>query len=223
MRVLIIEDHKELSDSVREHLLIENYQVDVAYEGIIGEEKAFVNEYDVILLDLNLPDKDGIDILKFLRSEGIETPIVIMTARDALDERTMGLDSGADDYIGKPFQLKELSARMRAVIRRYYGRSQPLIIIGPLTINPASRQAKWNQDLIPLNVKEFDILEYLAMRHPSVVSSEEIAEHIYDEDFDPFSSILRVHFTRLRKKLEKTCGKDILVNIRGKGYYICVD
>lgn len=223
MRVLIIEDHKELSDSVREHLLIENYQVDVAYEGIIGEEKAFVNEYDVILLDLNLPDKDGIDILKFLRSEGIETPIVIMTARDALDERTMGLDSGADDYIGKPFQLKELSARMRAVIRRYYGRSQPLIIIGPLTINPASRQAKWNQDIIPLNVKEFDILEYLAMRHPSVVSSEEIAEHIYDEDFDPFSSILRVHFTRLRKKLEKTCGKDILVNIRGKGYYICVD
>lgn len=223
MRVLIIEDHKELSDSVREHLLIENYQVDVAYEGIIGEEKAFVNEYDVILLDLNLPDKDGIDILKFLRSEGIETPIVIMTARDALDERTMGLDAGADDYIGKPFQLKELSARMRAVIRRYYGRSQPLITIGPLTINPASRQAKWNQDLIPLNVKEFDILEYLAMRHPSVVSSEEIAEHIYDEDFDPFSSILRVHFTRLRKKLEKTCGKDILVNIRGKGYYICVD
>lgn len=223
MRVLIIEDHKELSDSVREHLLIENYQVDVAYEGIIGEEKAFVNEYDVILLDLNLPDKDGIDILKFLRSEGIETPIVIMTARDALDERTMGLDSGADDYIGKPFQLKELSARMRAVIRRYYGRSQPLITIGSLSINPASRQARWNQDLIPLNVKEFDILEYLAMRHPSVVSSEEIAEHIYDEDFDPFSSILRVHFTRLRKKLEKTCGKDILVNIRGKGYYICVD
>lgn len=93
MRVLIIEDHKELSDSVREHLLIENYQVDVAYEGIIGEEKAFVNEYDVILLDLNLPDKDGIDILKFLRSEGIETPIVIMTARDALDERTLGLDA----------------------------------------------------------------------------------------------------------------------------------
>lgn len=223
MRVLIIEDHKELSDSVREHLLIENYQVDVAYEGIIGEEKAFVNEYDVILLDLNLPDKDGIDILKFLRSEGIETPIVIMTARDALDERTMGLDSGADDYIGKPFQLKELSARMRAVIRRYYGRSQPLITIGSLTINPASRQARWNQELIPLNVKEFDILEYLAMRHPSVVSSEEIAEHIYDEDFDPFSSILRVHFTRLRKKLEKTCGKDILVNIRGKGYYICAD
>lgn len=222
MRVLIIEDHKELSDSVRKHLLCENYQVDVAYEGIIGEEKAFVNEYDVILLDLNLPDKDGIDILKFLRNEGIETPIVIMTARDELDERTMGLDAGADDYIGKPFQLKELSARMRAVIRRYYGRSQPLITIGPLTINPASRQAKWNQEFIPLNVKEFDILEYLAMRHPSVVSSEEIAEHIYDEDFDPFSSILRVHFTRLRKKLDRTCGKDILVNIRGKGYYICV-
>lgn len=223
MRALIIEDHKQLADNIKSHLLSENYQVDVAYEGIIGEEKAFVNGYDVILLDLNLPDKDGIEILKFLREEGIETPIVIITARDDLEERTLGLDAGADDYIGKPFQLKELSARIRAVTRRYYGRSNPIITIGSLSIDPASRQAKWDQKLIPLNVKEFDILEYLALRHPAVVSSEDIAEHIYDEDFDPFSSILRVHLTRLRKKLETTCGKDILANMRGKGYYLCVE
>lgn len=223
MRALIIEDHKQLADNIKSHLLNENYQVDVAYEGNIGEEKAFVNGYDVILLDLNLPDKDGIEILKFLREEGIETPIVIITARDDLEERTLGLDAGADDYIGKPFQLKELSARIRAVTRRYYGRSNPIITIGSLSIDPASRQAKWDQKLIPLNVKEFDILEYLALRHPAVVSSEDIAEHIYDEDFDPFSSILRVHLTRLRKKLETTCGKDILANMRGKGYYLCVE
>lgn len=223
MRALIIEDHKQLADNIKSHLLNENYQVDVAYEGNIGEEKAFVNGYDVILLDLNLPDKDGIEILKFLREEGIETPIVIITARDDLEERTLGLDAGADDYIGKPFQLKELSARIRAVTRRYYGRSNPIITIGSLSIDPASRQAKWDQKLISLNVKEFDILEYLALRHPAVVSSEDIAEHIYDEDFDPFSSILRVHLTRLRKKLETTCGKDILANMRGKGYYLCVE
>lgn len=223
MRVLIIEDHQELANNMAKHLLNEKYQVDIAHEGHSGEEKAFVNRYDVILLDLNLPDKDGIDILKFLRQEGIDSPVVIITARDDLDERTLGLDAGADDYIGKPFQLKELSARIRAVIRRYYGRSHPQIIIGPMCIDPASRQARWNNELISLNPKEFDILEYLAERYPAVVSSEEIAEHIYDEDFDPFSSILRVHFTRLRKKLEKTCDKEILYNMRGKGYYLCVD
>lgn len=223
MRILIIEDHKELADSVKTHLIQENYQVDVAYEGLLGEEKAYVNHYDVILLDLNLPDKDGIEVLRFLRKEGVETPVVIITARDELEERTLGLDAGADNYIGKPFQLKEVSARIRAVIRRYHGRSNPIITIGCLSIDPASRQAKWNDALIPLSVKEFDILEYLAIRHPAVVSSEEIAEHIYDEDFDPFSSILRVHFTRLRKKLERTCGIDILTNMRGKGYYLCVE
>lgn len=223
MRILIIEDHQELANSIKAHLLTEKYQVDVAYLGLDGEEKAFVNSYDVILLDLNLPDKDGIEILKFLRQENIDTPVVIITARDDLEERTLGLDAGADDYIGKPFQLKELSARIRAVTRRYYGRSNPLIEIGSLTIDPASRLAKWDNETIPLNVKEFDILEYLALRHPSVVSSEEITEHIYDEDFDPFSSILRVHLTRLRKKLEKTCQKEILFNMRGKGYYLCVE
>lgn len=223
MRALIIEDHKELADGVKAHLIQENYQVDVAYEGLIGEEKAYVNCYDVILLDLNLPDKDGIEILKFLRDEGIDTPVVIITARDELEERTLGLDAGADDYIGKPFQLKEVSARIRAVIRRYHGRSNPIITIGSLSIDPASRQAKWNQQLIPLNVKEFDILEYLAIRHPAVVSSEEITEHIYDDDFDPFSSILRVHLTRLRRKLNSATGKDILSNMRGKGYYLCVE
>lgn len=223
MRILIIEDHQELANSIKAHLLTEKYQVDIAYYGLDGEEKAFVNSYDVILLDLNLPDKDGIEILKFLRHENIDTPVVIITARDDLEERTLGLDAGADDYIGKPFQLKELSARIRAVTRRYYGRSNPLIEIGSLTIDPASRKAKWDNETIPLNVKEFDILEYLALRHPSVVSSEEITEHIYDEDFDPFSSILRVHLTRLRKKLEKTCQKDILFNMRGKGYYLCVE
>lgn len=223
MRALIIEDHKELADSVKAHLIQENYQVDVAYEGLIGEEKAYVNCYDVILLDLNLPDKDGIEILKFLRNEGIDTPVVIITARDELEERTLGLDAGADDYIGKPFQLKEVSARIRAVIRRYHGRSNPIITIGSLSIDPASRQAKWDQQLIPLNVKEFDILEYLAIRHPAVVSSEEITEHIYDDDFDPFSSILRVHLTRLRRKLNAATGKDILANMRGKGYYLCVE
>lgn len=223
MRILIIEDHIELADSMKKGLEKENYTVDTAYNAEDGSEKAFVNAYDAILLDLNLPDQDGLEVLAFLRNQQIDTPVVIITARDEVEERLRGLDAGADDYIGKPFDLKEVSARIRAVIRRYHGRSQPNIQISLLCINPASRKVTWDNQAITLTAKEFDILEYLMIRHPAVVSSEEIAEHIYDESFDAFSSVLRVHITKLRKKLERSCGKDILSNIRGKGYYLCLE
>lgn len=127
------------------------------------------------------------------------------------------MDLGADDYLTKPFQLLELRARVQAVIRRFYGRTNPLIGIGDLTIHPVSRKALWNGKEITLAAKEFDILEYIAEKHPAVVSSEEIVEHMYNEDFGPFSTVLRVHLSKLRKKLEDACGKNILVTTRGKG------
>lgn len=223
MRILIIEDHVELACSMKKGLEKDNYCVDTAFTAQDGSQKAFVNAYDAILLDLNLPDQDGLVLLSFLRSNQIDTPVVIITARDEIEQRLQGLDAGADDYIGKPFELKEVSARIRAVIRRYHGRSQPTIQISQLCINPASRKATWKDCLIPLTAKEFDILEYLMIRYPSVVSSEEIAEHIYDESYDSFSSVLRVHIAKLRKKLEQACGKDILSNIRGKGYFLCLE
>lgn len=223
MRLLIIEDNIELAESMKKGLEKAGFLVDVSYTGNEGEERAFVNGYDAILLDLNLPDKDGLEILKYLRSEHIETPVIIITARDEIEERARGLDLGGDDYLTKPFQLLELRARVQAVIRRFYGRTNPTIEIGALVIHPASRKANWDGKQIVLCAKEFDILEYIAERHPAVVSSEEIVEHVYDEDFDPFSTVLRVHLSKLRKKLSNVAGKDILITTRGKGYSICVE
>lgn len=223
MRLLIIEDTVDLARNMKKGLEQYGFQVDVAHTGNDGEEKAYVTPYDCILLDLNLPDKDGLEILASLRCANNMQPIVIISARDQLEEKTLGLDQGADDYITKPFQMAELRARIQAVIRRYHGRSNPYIQLGELTIHPASRKAYVCQQELPLSSKEFDILEYLAERHPSVVSAEEIVEHVYDEDFDPFSSVLRVHLTRLRKKLKDAADKDVLMTIRGKGYYLCID
>lgn len=222
MRLLIIEDNIELSRSMKTGLEKAGFHVDVSYTGVEGEERAYVNGYDAILLDLNLPDKDGIDILKFLRKSNIETPVIIITARDEIEERALGLDLGADDYLTKPFQLLELRARVQAVIRRFHGRTNPLITIGRLMINPAARTAEIDGKSLALVAKEFDILEYIATRHPAVVSSEEIGEHVYNEEFDPFSSVLRVHLTRLRKKLFTAAGHEVLITTRGKGYSLDV-
>ena len=221
MLLLIIEHDRDLAASMKKGLEKYGFYVDVSNLGAEGEEKAYVNEYDVILLDLNLPDKDGIEILQFLRESGIETPVLIISARDEIEERALGLDLGADDYITKPFQLLELRARIQAVVRRFHGRTNPVITIGELSINPATRTAAANGVPILLAPKEFDILEYLAQKHPAVTTAEEVAEHIYDENFDPSSSILRVHFSRLKRKLADGCGREILQNIRGKGYWLC--
>ena len=223
MRLLIIEDNIELADSMKIGMEKYGFSVDAANFGKDGEQLAFVNSYDCVLLDLNLPDKDGIDILRFLRKENISAPVIIVTARDEVEQRALGLDLGADDYISKPFELLELRARVQAVIRRFHGRTNPVLQIGDLTIYPDKRVAEYASNPVTLSAKEFDVLEYLAMRHPAVVSSEEIVEHIYNEEFDPFSSVLRVHLTRLRRKLSDISGKEILITHRGKGYSLCED
>lgn len=215
MRVLIIEDNVEILKCMKVELEKSGLYVDIANNGLEGEEKAYVNEYDVILLDLSLPDKDGMEILKYLRKENIETPIIIITASI---EITKGLNLGADDYIVKPFNMDELNARIQAVLRRFRGRGNPNIVLNQLIIDPISRRANYDKKRIDLTTKEFDILEYLAIKYPAIVSSEEILEHTYDESFDYFSSVLRVHIAKLRKKLKKSIGKDILLTTRGKGY-----
>lgn len=221
MRVLVVEDNRELVLSVKKGLEQENISVDVAYDGDSGEEKAFINSYDGILLDLNLPKKDGLSVLQSLRAEEVESPVIIITARDEIEERAKGLDFGADDYLVKPFELLELKARIRAVIRRYHGRALPQISIGALKIDPLGRRVSYQKTEVVLKPKEFDILLCIAQRHPAVVSSEEISEHVYDEDFDPFSSVLRVHLARLKKKLAEAAEKEVLKTIRAKGYQLC--
>lgn len=221
MRVLVVEDNRELVLSVKKGLEQENISVDVAYDGESGEEKAFINSYDGILLDLNLPKKDGLSVLQSLRAEEVESPVIIITARDEIEERAKGLDFGADDYLVKPFELLELKARIRAVIRRYHGRALPQISIGALKIDPLGRRVSYQKTEVVLKPKEFDILLCIAQRHPAVVSSEGISEHVYDEDFDPFSSVLRVHLARLKKKLAEAAEKEVLKTIRAKGYQLC--
>lgn len=221
MRVLMIEDSVELANTVKAGLERENVSVDVAYTGLTGEEKAFVNQYDAILLDLNLPDKDGLEILHFLRGSQVETPIIIITARDEIQERAKGLDFGADDYLVKPFELLELNARLRAIIRRFHGRTTPQITIGELVVNPICREVAYGGKRIELKPKEYDILLCIAENYPAIVPVVKIAELVYDEDFDPFSSVLRVHMARLKKKLADAAGKELLKNIRAKGYQLC--
>ncbi|GAA0103325.1 response regulator transcription factor [Paraclostridium bifermentans] len=223
MRLLVIEDNIELSNSMKKGLENMNFKVDISNTGEEGEEKASINEYDVILLDLNLPDTDGIEVLKYLRKKSIDTPIIIITARDNVADLAIGLDNGADDYITKPFQLLEVRARIHAVIRRFHGRTNPIINIGGVKLNPVNRTVYIDEKEVILAIKEFDILEYICYKHPAVVSSEEIVEHVYDENFDPFSSVLRVHISRLKNKLKNVQGQDVLVNVRGKGYCLCVE
>ncbi|MFR3499157.1 MAG: response regulator transcription factor [Paraclostridium bifermentans] len=223
MRLLVIEDNIELSNSMKKGLENMNFKVDISNTGEEGEEKASINEYDVILLDLNLPDTDGIEVLKYLRKKSIDTPIIIITARDNVSDLAIGLDNGADDYITKPFQLLEVRARIHAVIRRFHGRTNPIINIGTLKLNPVNRTVYIDEKEVILAIKEFDILEYICYKHPAVVSSEEIVEHVYDENFDPFSSVLRVHISRLKNKLKNIKGQEVLVNVRGKGYCLCVE
>jgi DNA-binding response OmpR family regulator len=221
MRLLIIEDNIQLLNNMKKSFERENFQVDIAATGLEGEEKAIINGYDAILLDLNLPDKDGLEILKYLRSETINTPVLIITARYEVENRMKGLNLGADDYVVKPFELGELHARVHAIVRRYYGRTNPVISVGNLQVSSIERTARYKGQKLNLLPKEFDILEYLAMRYPEIVSREQLMEHVYDEHLDPFSSVLRVHIARLRKQIIKETGENLFETIRGRGYRLC--
>ena len=219
MKILLIEDNIEFAASLKKGLEERRYHVDVSHDGNDGEEKAFVNLYDCILLDLNLPGKEGLDILSFLRDHQIETPVLIISARDRVEEKVKGLNLGADDYLAKPFQMSELHARIQTLIRRFHGRSHPAIQIDDLMIDPMNRTVTVDNNMVRLSVKEFDILEYIAQKHPRTVSAEELVEHIYG-DLEPQSSVLRVHMIKLRKKLKEATDRDILITRRGIGYYI---
>ncbi len=222
MRILYIEDSADLANNTKYQLEKMGFQVDVAYDGPTGEEKAYVNNYDVLLIDINLPGKNGIDVLDFLRKEGVSTPSIMVTANNGTNSKVTALDIGADDYISKPFDIDEMRARIQAVIRRVNGVSTKTIKIGDIAVVPSTRAITCFNKEISLSPKEYDIFEYMAMKHPKVVSTEEISEHVYDEYFDSFSSVLRVHIGRTKKKINDAIGYELITNIRGKGYKICL-
>lgn len=224
MRVLLVEDEPDAAQILAKGLREQAYAVDVAADGDAAIEQAGTTEYDAIVLDVMLPGTNGFDVCRTLRGAGCGTPILIVTARDAVEARIEGLDAGADDYLLKPFDFGELLARLRAVIRR--GR-QPLLPerlqVGSVVLNTRSRSVTANGNHVPLTAKEYALLEYFARHHGVVVSRGDIAEHVWDEHYDPFSNVVDVYVQRLRRKLEQAGAAPLIRTRRGEGYQLVVD
>ncbi|MGZ8236640.1 MAG: response regulator [Methylobacter sp.] len=219
MRLLLVEDDEILGDGLVEGLKMEGYAVDWLTNGKLADEALKTNSYELVVLDLNLPDMEGLDILKALRGRKDETPVMVLTAKDTIPDRVIGLDSGADDFVIKPFELDEVCARLRALARRNEGRSVPNIEYKGIVLDPASRQVTWNDEKIDLSQKEFEILSFLMSNIGRVISRARLEESMYSWDSDVESNTVEVHIHHLRKKLDPS----IIRTVRGVGYIIDED
>ena len=215
MRILVIEDEPDLATAVRDALGAAGFAVDMALDGEDGLHQALGVDYDAIVLDLMLPAIDGWSILARVR-ETKQTPVLILTARDAVPDRVRGLDSGADDYLTKPFEIVELQARVRALVRRAAGRGSPIIEIGEIRMNTAARTVTRAGAQVALAPKEYSLLELLVMRRGSVVTRSTIYEHLWDDDGDTLSNVVDVYVSFLRSKI----GRDLIRTRRGVGYIV---
>ncbi|WP_041437991.1 response regulator [Thermodesulfobium narugense] len=218
MRLLIVEDEKTLANLIKKGFEEEGYAVDVTYNGEDGLFFAKNNIYDAIVLDIMLPIIDGISLLKELREQNISTPVIILTAKDSVKDKVLGLDSGSDDYLTKPFSFEELLSRVRALIRRRFATSSPIIKISDLVIDTAQKTIKRGNKRIDLSAKEYALLEYLALNKNKVISRTSIIEHLYDEDFDLYSNVIDVFINRIRNKIDKDFDKKLIHTYRGIGY-----
>lgn len=219
MRILIIEDEKTLADSIKVGLEDEHFAVDVLYDGQKGYEQALFEEYDVIVLDVMLPNMDGLTICKKLRAENNNTPLLMLTAKDSVEDKVTGLDSGADDYLIKPFVFDELLARIRALTRRH-GAKQLVLTVDTLELNPATHIVKRSGEEIRLTGKEYALLEYF-MRNPGhILTREQIISHVWDYSENLLSNIIDVLVKRLRAKIDKAYLKEkpLFITARGLGY-----
>lgn len=221
LHLLIVEDDKDLCEVLKRGLKNYDYTCDLSYDGEEGLYNAEINEYDAIILDINLPKMDGISVCKNIRSKGIDTPVLMLTARTDTDDRVLGLDSGADDYLGKPFEFKELRARLHALIRRNYNKPSNEISIRELYVNTKAKLVKLQTNEIELTAREYDILELLCYNYPNIVSAEEIIDHVWGSDDSQFSNVIRVHIANLRRKLKLENGESLIQTLKGKGYKIC--
>ncbi|HYT28498.1 MAG TPA: response regulator transcription factor [Ktedonobacteraceae bacterium] len=218
VRILLVEDDHRLNQSLKMSLVDEGYAVDSAFDGEEGESFAETVAYDAIILDIMLPRKDGIAVCRSLRLHKINTPILMLTARDAIEDRVQGLDNGADDYMVKPFALHELLARLRALMRRTAAEKSGTLVLGDLSINPATHGVRRGDQHIKLNAKEFSLLEYF-MRHPNQVLTREMIEsHIWSYDFICASNVVDVYVRRLRRKVDDPFAVKLLETIYGIGY-----
>lgn len=218
MRILVVEDNKRLNDSLRLTLEDDGYAVDSAYDGLDGEEMGLMNVYDIIILDVMLPGRDGFEVCRELRNHRVKTPVLILTARDALEDRVLGLDSGADDYLIKPFEVDELRARIRALLRRESSNKSGMLQIVDLVLDPAAHTVQRGGKPIELTSKEFALLEYL-MRHPRhLVTREKAEEHLWSNEHLIASNVVDVYIRRLRVKIDDPFDVKLLETVRGAGY-----
>ncbi len=220
MRILIVEDNRRLSDSLRKTLTEDGYAVDAAYDGVEGEDMALLTPYDVIILDVMLPKRDGIEVCRSLRDQKNITSILMLTARDGLDDKVLGLDSGADDYLVKPFEIKELRARLRALLRRDSSDKGGNLIIDDLRIDPATHYAWRSEQPLDLTAKEYSLLEYM-MRNPNrLITREMVVSHLWDSDQSIASNVVDVYIRRLRRKVDDPYPTKLIETVRGAGYRI---
>jgi two-component system OmpR family response regulator len=218
MRLLVVEDEPRMADLLRRGLGEEGFAVDVAGTAADAVWFASENEYDGVVLDVLLPDGDGFDVLTELRAGGRWAPVLMLTARDALEDRVRGLDLGADDYMIKPFELPELTARLRALIRRGVRERPAILVVGDLVLDPATRVVRRGDTPISLTAKEFAVLEVLMRRAGEVVSKTELMEHVWDFAFDPRSNVVEVYVGYLRQKIDRAFGRTSIETLRGAGY-----
>ena len=220
MRILLVEDEADVASFIRKGLVEQAYAVDVAADGATALELAGTTPYDALLLDRMIAAPDGLEICRTLRASGSTLPILMLTARGAVDDRIEGLDAGADDYLTKPFEFGELLARLRALLRRGGATLSPLLQAGPLEIDTRDHAVRIDGLPLTLTTKEYAVLEFLTRNAGRIVSREELAEHVWNEEFDPFTNLIEVYINRLRRHIEKVSPHKFIRTIRGAGYLL---
>ena len=223
MRILVVEDEKKVAGFIKQGLEEEGYAIDVASDGREGLLMALDGVHDLIILDINLPKLDGLSVLREFRHRQGKTPVLLLTVRAAIEDKVLGLDTGADDYLTKPFSFQELLARIRALLRRRVEAGPPRLQVADLSLDPARRLVSRGTDRIDLSSKEFALLDYF-MRNPGrVLTRTMIAEHVWDYDFDPMSNIIDVYVNYLRKKIDTGREPKLIHTVRGVGYVLQVE
>lgn len=220
MRILVVEDEKKVSSFIKKGLEEESYAVDVADDGAQGYEMASTTTYDLVILDLMLPKMDGFQVLAKIRNDGTETPVLILTARDQVDDRVKGLDLGADDYLPKPFAFTELLARVRALLRRAGGSRAATLRVGDLSLDPVTREVRRGERKLDLTAKEYALLEFFMRNREKILTRTIISEHVWDINFDSMTNIVDVYVNHLRNKLESEGEPRLIHTVRGVGYVI---
>ncbi|MGL4798755.1 MAG: response regulator transcription factor [Cellulosilyticaceae bacterium] len=220
MRILIVEDEVDLCDSMAEGLQIDGYAVDTCYDGEEGYELMMTEAYDLVILDLNLPGIDGMEILANVRKQNKELKILILSARSNVSDKVLGLNTGANDYLAKPFDFEELEARIRSLLRRSFTQENILLTFGGISLDTMKRKVFINNIEVILTKKELALLEYFLLNTSKVISQEELMEHVWNMEADSFSNAVRVHIASLRKKMKAILLYDPITTKIGEGYYL---